>query len=278
MTCLTRAVSFRDDRPAFRCADSLAERIAPAWIKTLIRLRAVRRFFVSRVAPRGMYEYVVARTKRFDEAFARALSGGFDAIVILGAGFDTRACRLAPAGSPIRVIEIDAPATQAAKRAQFAKRGIAAPPALEYLPIDFNVVSLKDALAGAGLSPRSRYFFLLEGLLMYLEPEAVDSTFAALAGISGPGSEVHFDFVRASVIRGDAGIEGEGEITSTVRAAGEAWRFGIEPESLGTWLESRGFALVEFLDADALAARYLSREKGPAPRVNGTHCIAFGKR
>lgn len=277
MTCLTRAVSFRDDRPAFRCADSLAERIAPVWVKTLIRLRPIRRFFISRVAPRGMYEYVVARTKRFDEAFARALSGGFDAIVILGAGFDTRGCRLAPAGSPVRIIEIDAPATQAAKRAQFARRDIVSPPCLEYLPIDFNRVCFAQALAEAGLSPRSRNFFLLEGLTMYLDPEAVDSTFAALADFSGPGSEVHFDFVRASVIRGDEGIEGESEIVSTVRSAGEAWRFGLDPESLGPWLESRGFGLIELFDATALADRYLGGGS-PAPRVNGTHCIAFGKR
>jgi O-methyltransferase involved in polyketide biosynthesis len=124
MTCMTRAFSVHDRRPDYRCGHTLAVRLLPAAIAPFVRIGLARRFFASRLAPFGMFEYVVTRTKRFDEAFSGSVAEGYDQILILGAGFDTRACRLLPAGSRTKVFELDAVATQAAKRAQYTKRGI----------------------------------------------------------------------------------------------------------------------------------------------------------
>lgn len=57
----------------------------------------------------------VARTRFIDEVVEANLSSGTDQVVILGAGFDARAYRLA-AMAKAAVFEVDHPATSAAKR------------------------------------------------------------------------------------------------------------------------------------------------------------------
>jgi hypothetical protein len=83
--------------------------------------------------------------------------------------------------------------------------------------------------------------------------------------------------VRGSVIRGEIRYDGEADIVSRVRSAGERWRFGLEPEEVQPFLAARGFSFIELLDAKALGARYFANEGGRA-RVNDTHFIAIGRR
>jgi methyltransferase (TIGR00027 family) len=64
----------------------------------------------------------VARTRFIDDAVESAIAGGIDQVVLLGAGFDARAQRLASMAS-VRVFELDRPPTQVAKRAALYARG-----------------------------------------------------------------------------------------------------------------------------------------------------------
>src|SRR5262245_16919769 len=63
-----------------------------------------------------------ARIAFFDAAVERHL-GEIGQLVLLGAGFDTRAYRL-PRGAPVRSFEVDAPPTQAVKRTMLARAGV----------------------------------------------------------------------------------------------------------------------------------------------------------
>lgn len=74
-----------------------------------------RTFYCRILAPAGIYEYVIARTKYIDAVFKRALSEQFDQILLFGAGFDTRALRFQAAAQHTRIFELDASPTQQAK-------------------------------------------------------------------------------------------------------------------------------------------------------------------
>jgi O-methyltransferase involved in polyketide biosynthesis len=93
MTCLSRAASSLETNDHYHSGDHLAVSLLPAFARVLIHIPVCRRFFVRILAPRGVYEYVIARTKYVDAAFEKALTERFDQILLFGAGFDTRALR-----------------------------------------------------------------------------------------------------------------------------------------------------------------------------------------
>jgi methyltransferase (TIGR00027 family) len=229
---------------------------------------------MGRVAPAGIYEYVMARTVVLDEAFVAALEDGFPQIVILGAGMDTRALRFADMNAATRVFELDLPRTQEPKRRILARKGIALPESLVMAPIDFNTESLPEVLDAAGYRADQRTLFLWEGVAMYLTSEAVDATLAFVCDASAAGSRICFDYVRGSVLRQEHRYYGEAEIYATVSRAGEGWTFGIEEGEIEAFLSERGFDLVSHLAPPDLQRRYLTADDGTLfGRVNGTHCI-----
>ena len=64
----------------------------------------------------GGYYFHIARTKHIDEMLERAIGGGIQQLVILGAGYDSRPYRFARQLEGVRVFEVDQPATQARKK------------------------------------------------------------------------------------------------------------------------------------------------------------------
>jgi methyltransferase (TIGR00027 family) len=129
-----------------------------------------------RVASRGSYEQVIARTKYFDAIFQR-LSRDVEQVVIYGAGFDSRAIRFKSQLAHKRVFELDAPTTQAAKMERLNRVNLKMPPGLVFVPIDFGKDSLERKLDEAGFREGRVCLSLLEGLLQYLRQESVENIF-----------------------------------------------------------------------------------------------------
>jgi O-methyltransferase involved in polyketide biosynthesis len=109
---------------------------------------------------------------------------------------------------------------------------------------------------------------------MYLQPESVDETFTVIEEFAGEGSEVVFDYVRASVLRREGLYYGEEEIVKTVAGAGEQWCFGIEEGELEAFLEKYSLRVREHKDAQDLERMYFTDVTGKiSGRINGTHCV-----
>ncbi len=108
--------------------------------------RAFRYPFEGDVPPQ--YE-ASARTAFFDSVVQRHLAN-IDQLVILGAGFDTRAFR--SPNERIRVFEVDAPKTQAVKREVLAKTGIDAS-RITFVAADFERDDWLARLVAAGFDP-----------------------------------------------------------------------------------------------------------------------------
>jgi methyltransferase (TIGR00027 family) len=268
-----------DRDPSYHSEDYLAPEILPGFLRTLMRMHLLGSYLIRRFSPRGVYEYIVARTKYLDDAFRRALADGFSQVLLFGAGYDTRGLRFEGLAHGARIFELDSPHTQRAKIEQLGRRGLIVPSNIVFVPIDFDVENLSRKLATVGFRKDSRTLFVLEGVLMYLLEESVVSTFGTIEEYAGDGSRVVFDYLRASVLDGEGSLYGEAELKKTVSRAGEEWRFGFEPDEVGSFAEARGFQVVDHKCAEELETAYFGDTRGRRiGRVNGTHCIVTLER
>jgi len=126
--------------------DNIAPLLLPSGLRPFLHISLVRRLFTKVAAPKGIYEYVIVRTKYIDAVFKQALVEQFDQILIFGAGFDTRALRFQDAMGNTNVFELDVPLTQQAKIGQYEKRHLAIPENLTFIAIDFDKESLSTKL------------------------------------------------------------------------------------------------------------------------------------
>jgi len=275
-TCFSRACATREKDERFRGPDDMAEIFLPLFAKGILNVPSLRRFFLKRIAPPGIYEYVLARTKLLDEIFLDALKDSVSQIVLLGAGMDTRALRFSSRNNGTKIFELDIPTTQRPKIKILNRKGVALPEELVFVPIDFNKQSLSEVLSAAGYQGDQRSLFLWEGVTMYLSSEAVDSTLAFIRDSGAEGSTVVFDYITASVLRRENRYYGEKEIFERVSRAGEGWTFGIEEGAIEEFLSERGFRLNAHYTPPDLEKAYLTADDGAFfGRINGTHCIVI---
>ena len=274
LTCVSRACSAFETNQYYKSDDHIAPLLIPRGIKQLLRISLARKLFTKVVAPKGIYEYVIARTKYIDAVFKQALLKNFDQILIFGAGFDTRALRFQEEIGDTKVFELDVPLTQQAKINQYQKRQLAIPKNLTFIPINFDKESLSVKLDEAGFCQDCKSLFVLEGLVMYLQPESVALTFQTIKEYAGKGSLTVFDVVYTSVLRNEGDHYGETGIVQTVSGAGEQWNFGIDKGEIEQFIEKYRMRIVNHKDATDLEQDYFCTPEGKViGRVNGTHFL-----
>jgi methyltransferase (TIGR00027 family) len=184
---------------------------------------------------------VVARTRLIDEAIGAALPG-VEQVLILGAGFDSRAYRLAQLRD-VAVFEVDHPATQAAKRRILRNGSVQIPASARFVPVEFGVDDPAAKLAESGFASGMPTLVLWEGVTNYLDPVSVDATFRFLASAVAPGSPVLFTYVDRAMLDGSAEFEGAATTLRAVRRVGEPLTFGLHPKEVPGYLSDRGFDL-----------------------------------
>nr|NJM03940.1 SAM-dependent methyltransferase [Desulfobacula sp.] len=278
-TCISRAASALEADGPYRGDDHLALRLIPGLLKTGLQIPWVRRFFMRVMAPKGIYEYTIARTKYMDGVYQEALAKGFDQILIFGAGFDTRALRFERESGHTRIFEVDAAVTQAAKLGRYKEKGIEVPARVCFIAMDFDRESLVDKLEAAGFQKGGRTLFMMEGLLMYLDPASVKKTFQTICDCAGKGSELVFDYVRAEVFRNPQGIYGGAEILKSTSKAGETWRFGMDEDQIALFLEPYGLTLMDHKNAEDLKKQYFTERPGKMPGpINTAHNLVRAEK
>ncbi len=224
----------------------------------------------------GVMGYLVARERAIDEIVLRALGEGIDQLVILGAGFDARPYRFARRLKGVKVFEVDHPATQAVKRAKVDKFIDEVDVELTFVPVDFAAQVLDDALLRHGYDPAGKTLFVWQGVIMYLTPEAVDTTLRFIHDQSAPGSAVVLDYAARSAISGDGRNPEVRKTNQYGGISGERIRFGLDPAQASDWLAQRGFAGIEHVRSEELHARYFTGPNAGRPVTSG-YGILFGR-
>jgi methyltransferase (TIGR00027 family) len=246
--------------------DPVAKRFLRLWGRAVVdiaRIPAAHRQIARSLDRRwpGARTSAVARTRFIDDAVSTAVREGATQVLLLGAGFDTRAHRLAGIEGA-RVFEVDRAATQEKKRRVVARWASESDARVGYIPLDFQQETLARALRVNGLDPAAQTFVVWEGVTNYLSADSVDSTFRDIAASVGSRSQVLFTYVHAGLLDGSVDFAGGAEILSRVSAVGEPWTFGLDPRGLAAYLSARGMTLVGDMSADEYRARYF----GPAAR------------
>jgi len=272
--CMYRAASYLEKNELYKSEDYIAPKLLPVPLKFLIKYRLIN--FKWPFFPKGIYEYVIARTKYLDNIFKESMENGIDQILLFGAGFDTRAVRFTEKNMKTKIFELDTLYTQTAKIEQFRKRDISIPGNTIFIPIDFHVDSVSEKLESNGFNRNKTTLFIMEGIIQYLNKESVDKLFKLIYELSVPGSRAVFDYIYASVLRRENIYYGESNIYKKVNSAREPWLFGIEKGETEAFVKNYHFQLIQDLNSEDLEKMFFRDESGNVvAKMNGTHCIAY---
>jgi methyltransferase (TIGR00027 family) len=206
----------------------------------------------------GTRAQATCRSRFTEDQLALAAARGTAQYVILGAGLDSFACRSELAGR-LRVFEVDHPATQQRKRALMAAAGLAEPPTLTWVPVDFETDELIAALTAAGLDPAAPAFVSWLGVTMYLTAEAIGATLTSLSRLA-PGSELVTDYMLTADLRDADGVAYADLVMPDSERRGEPWLSFFTPEQMTGLLTRHGFTGVrDVRQRDAVSAALWER-------------------
>jgi methyltransferase (TIGR00027 family) len=188
--------------------------------------------------------WVAARSRFAEDWLSEA---GAAQYVILGAGLDSFAWRQM---SGVRVFEVDHPATQQWKRARLEALGIPVPPELVWVPVDFEVESIADGLARAGIGPEPMLVSWL-GVVPYLSVDAIEATLRHL-----PPCSLAVSYAVPEDTWPDAVRAASNTFRAMATDAGEPPRTLFEPDRFAALLRDHRFTLVHDAGFQDVEPRY----------------------
>jgi methyltransferase (TIGR00027 family) len=212
---------------------------------------------------RGMVDYMAARTSFFDKFFLDAARAGVRQVVILAAGLDSRAWRLAwPDG--ITVYELDQPQVLEFKSSTLRDHGAQPTCKLVAVPVDLRH-DWPAALREAGFDPSAPSAWSAEGLLPFLPAAAQELLFERVQALGAAGSRIAVeapgsDFLDEATQAKQrenmqqvrdlmAKLEPERDIPDVT----DLWYFE-EREDVGEWLRRNGWDVTERPAEDLMAS------------------------
>ncbi|OPY49444.1 MAG: Leucine carboxyl methyltransferase [Methanosaeta sp. PtaU1.Bin060] len=204
----------------------------------------------------GFDNSVRARVRYFDDAVKAYLNNGLKQLVILGAGYDTRAYRIEGLKEKVKVFEVDHPATQSLKKEKIKKIFGVLPEHVVYVPADFEVEKLGQRLRKMGYDSSKKTLFLMEGFVMYIPPKAVDETLSFIVNNSAKGSAVLFDYFPQSVVDGTCESDDGKNIRKFAAERGEPLQFGIVDGGVDAFLSQRRFSKIKNVTSEDYKKAY----------------------
>lgn len=201
----------------------------------------------------GVHNSLSARVRYFDDFVGKFIDEGLEQLVILGAGYDTRAYRIEGLDK-VRVFEVDHPGTQSVKMEKIKEIFGSLPDHVAYVSVDFGTEDFGQRLLEHGYEKSRKTVFIMEGLIYYLPPKVVDEMLSFIAKNSGIGSAIVFDYVHESSIDRTDGICGVQctacdqnaikNATKDMEQQGEPYKFGIKEGMLEEFVAQHGFSRV----------------------------------
>lgn len=246
-----RALACYEEDTLIHGTDYMAELFLPDDKKIPLKTEEYRTIIKSAI-PEGLYEYVIARTKYFDELFSQYLNLEVPQIVLLGAGYDTRPYRFADQIKDSKIYEVDTLATQKVKRQILKDSALKIHPNVLYITADFEQDKWFQGLCNAGFQTSLKTLYIWEGVTFYLTPKSVDSTLRLLVQQSITGSILSFDYQH---------IDNEATLIDT-GLKDESIKFGLNAQECDNYLNSRGYSVIEKLTSEEMCNRYLMMVNG----------------
>ena len=213
----------------------------------------------------------ILRARYAEDRLAEAIGTGVGQYVILGAGLDTYALRHPELVDRVRIFEVDQPGMQALKKERVRRVHGGLPAHLTFVPVDFEIDRLDEALAGAGFDPRTPAFFSWLGTTYYLTRPAIRETLDSIAAAAAPDSRLVLDFLLARHLIPMDGLPLADKLEKLVKRLGEPMVSEFIPTELDGELARVGFAPLDKVPPEEQAGRYLqdrSDMAAPAPNFS----------
>lgn len=246
-----RALSCYEIDPLIHGDDYMAEMFLPDEKRIPLKTTEYRPA-IKKAIPDGLYEYVIARTKYFDELFLHCLNLQIPQIVLLGAGFDSRAYRSKNQINHSCIYEVDTPATQEIKLQILKENDVQIHNNVKYIAADLEKNELFINLCRAGFQNSRQTLYILEGVTFYLTPRSMKAMLISLKQHSSSGSILSFDFQHQ---------DGKISLIDT-ELEDEKIKFGINADQCSQYLQSYGYSIIEKIDSEEICNRYLVMTDG----------------
>jgi len=201
----------------------------------------------------GVIGNLLYRTKYIDDILRDNLEE-MEQILILGAGFDTRALRIEGIDS-LKVFEVDHPQTISKKKKGLKNIYQELPEHLRLIKIDFKKRALKEVLQENNFDISKKTFVIWEGVTQYLEKEAVDRILDYFAELKS-GSRVLFTYIKKEVLAASERSQADQKIIDFVKERGSPWKTGFKSIEIEDILKSRGLELIEDVGRAEYHKRY----------------------
>ena len=263
---LRRTIANKEFKSGKLGPDDLAEYFLPPHFRFFLKFKRIRGKIKNKLnglLP-GLNEYMIARTAFFDRLFLDALKNKTPQIVLLGAGYDSRAYRFAKLNQGTRIFELDAPPTQDRKKKCIRKAQIDISENVIFVPINFNQESIKNKLEKAGYKHDQNTLFIWEGVSYYLELESVETTLEFVRQASHEETFIGFDYTTSISDDNMDNFYGVREFTQAMNHhhANEELMFSIDDSKTASFLEQRGLKIVSHLDNKEIERTFLLDENG----------------
>ena len=235
--------------------DEMAREMLPGRLKLLLnifRFKPLRQGFLL-LMEKGFpgVRGGLCRKCYINDRLIEAVDSGFDTVVILGSGLDTRAYNI-PQLSSLPVYEVDLPQTITYKKNKLRELYGAVPAHVRLVPMDFDKQVLEKALKGYGYSTDQKSFYIWEGVMQYISEPAVRTVFKFLAKVK-PGSRIVFTYITRDFIDG-GNLHGLDRLSKQTRSM---WHFGLQPTQIDPFIEEYGWKVIEQVGAEEYRQRYL---------------------
>lgn len=204
----------------------------------------------------GLSSSIMARVRYFDDFVKKSIEDGLKQLVILGAGYDTRAYRIEELKENVNIFEMDHPNTQGYKIEKINEIFGSTPENVVYVPVDFEKEKIGEKLVENGFIGSKKTLFILEGLVMYIPPESVAEIFLFITENSAKGSRIIFDYYPQSVVDGTSKLEVGQNIRNHLIKIGEPLQFGIKEEEMENFLKEFGFSSIENVTSEDYKKAY----------------------
>jgi methyltransferase (TIGR00027 family) len=257
-----RAVIANEDDLAVGCEDQLAKHFLGLRYRLVTGMlpHPLLKRMIDLTAP-GSYCFTIARTRHFDEILISEIRNGIEQVVLLGAGYDSRAFRFQGELRGNRIFEIDHPGTQARKKRIVDTVLKKSPTNLSYISVDLNQQSFQTALANHGFSRDKKTLFLWEGVSYYLPQPVVEGVLDFVSSCA-PGSSIVLDYATKAFVKGDTSTYGGRQVAKWLKRIREPFLFGLDAGDTEGFMAKHKLKIVSDLGPEELEKCYLQTKSG----------------
>ncbi|KGJ94016.1 class I SAM-dependent methyltransferase [Colwellia psychrerythraea] len=289
---LIRTLGYKENGITMRTEDYMAEVFLSKFMAFILSFSFFRSLILAIYSiklPGGM-PYIMAKSRAIDDMLLRALDGDEkpEQLIILGAGYDTRAYRFHHQLAHIQCFEIDHPEMIARKRAAMknlaTEKGTASTQhendvsslnSVHYCGADFNGKDHFDLdwLVSQGIDKNKKTLFIIDGVSYFLQEDAFKNLLSVIS-LFPETSQVIFDYAYADIFTGGI-YRGSEAFKSSLKKMGEPATYGIHQEDLMNTMQELGFDLTDLMTPEQIEQQYLTKPNGESVQPYGFLNIAF---